>query len=93
MAAQQRLSDLAERKRLLVLEADLHRALLRAEAVRVRTRLTWLNRGGGNLRLRPWLLAGGALAGLVAARHAPTALKWLPTALAAWRWLSRPKPD
>lgn len=93
MPAQKGLSDLAERKRLLILEADLHRALLRAEAVRARARLGWLNPGGGGLRLSPWLLVGGALAGLVAARHASTVLKWLPTALDLWRRFRHRAPD
>jgi len=93
MAAQKRLNDLAERKRLLVLEADLHRALLRAEAARARTRLAWLNLGGGERRLSPWILVGSALAGLFAARYRRTLLKWLPTALAALRWFNHGKLD
>lgn len=93
MAAQKKLNDLAERKRLLILEAELHRALLRAEATRARARLAWLNLGGRERRLSPWLLVGSALVGLFAARYRRTLLKWLPTALAALRWFNRRQPD
>jgi len=77
----------------LILEADLHRALLRAEAARARARWGWLNVAGGKGRPGPWLLAGAAVAGLLAARLGRKALNWLPTALAAWRFFVHRRGD
>ncbi len=80
-----RLNELTERKRLIVLEADLHRSLVELECASVRARLDSARAG---IRLGgPWLLAGGAVAGLVAARHWRGLACWAPTALAAWRWV------
>lgn len=81
------LTGLAGRKRLLVLQADLHRTLLQAEALRLRARLSPVREG---VRVgRPWLLGVGAVAGLLAARRWRRALRWIPSGLAAWRWLRR----
>jgi hypothetical protein len=91
MSSQERLNDLADRKRLLIAQADLHRALIQAECVNARVRLDWLDAAREKLRGGPWLLAGGAVGGMLAARHWRTALKWVPAALAAWRWLRRLK--
>ena len=80
-----RLNDLTERKWLIVLEADLHRSLVELECANLRARLDSARpgiRSGG-----PWLLAGGAVAGLVAARYWRGVARWAPTALAAWRWV------
>jgi hypothetical protein len=90
MASENGLSELAERKRLLILQADLHRAVIHAEVVNARIRLQWLEQArtklsGGN----PWFLGGAAAAGLFAVRHWRKTLKWVPTALAAWRWIRR----
>lgn len=80
-----RLNDLAERKRLNAMEAALHRSLVELECVSLRARLdsTQANVRAGN----PWLIAGGAVAGLVAARHWRGLARWVPTALAAWRYV------
>jgi hypothetical protein len=83
MSAEKRLSGLEERKRLLVLEADLQRALLRAQAARAHMWLECLGLTRRRLRASPWLLAAGLAAGLLAARQGRGALKWLSTALAA----------
>ncbi len=93
MSAQKRLSALAERKKLLTLEAELHRAILNAEAVRVREKLAWLNPSHAHLRFSPLLLACVAVVGLLAARHVRALPKWLPTVLAAGQWFTRPKSD
>jgi len=80
-----KLNDLTERKWLIVLEADLHRSLVQLECANLRARLDSAHaaiRSGG-----PWLLAGGAVAGLVAARHWRGLARWVPTALTAWRWV------
>jgi hypothetical protein len=80
-----RLNDLTERKWLIVLESDLHRSLVELECANLRARLdsTRARIWSGS----PWLLAGGAVAGLVAARHWRGLARWAPTALAAWRWV------
>ena len=80
-----RLNDLAESKRLVVLEADLHRSLIGLECANLRARLDSARAGihsGGT-----WLLAGGAVVGVAAARHWRGLARWVPTALAAWRWV------
>ena len=79
-------TDLAERKRLLVLQADLHRAVLRAEYVSVRARLSWLNGAGGQARSASrWLAAGAAATGLLAAWRGRKLAGWIPAAITAWR--------
>jgi len=84
-----KLNALAERKRLIVLESDLHRSLVELECAQLRARLDSARAG---IRLGgPWLLAGGAVAGLVAARHWRGLARWAPRALAAWRWVQRLK--
>ncbi len=80
-----RLNDLTERKRLIVLEADLHRSLVKLECANLRARLD--SACAGIRSGSPWLLVGGAVAGLVAARHWRGLARWAPTALAAWRWV------
>ncbi|MHB1306356.1 MAG: hypothetical protein ACYDC1_06145 [Limisphaerales bacterium] len=85
------LKELADRKRLLILQADLHRALLRAELTRVGGRLEWLELVREKVCGRPWLLAGGAAAGLLTSGYWRPALKWLPGAIAAWRWFGKLK--
>ena len=85
---------LAERKRLLVLQADMHRTLLCAECVNVRARLSWLNEARHKARSAGlWLAAGAAAVGLFAAWRGRTLTKWIPTALAAWRAWRKLKSD
>ena len=92
MSAQKQLNELAERKRLLVLQSDLHRALLQTEVVNARAQLQWMAQVRAKLSASPWWLAGGgAAAGLLLTRNWRTALKWLPAGLAAWRWLRKMK--
>ena len=84
------LNQLAQRKRLLLAQSELQRRLLALECARLRTRLAPLESVEENLgRLRPWLLAAGAAAGLLAARRWRRLLRWLPAALAVWRWWRR----
>lgn len=88
MLAKQELKDLAERRRLLLLESDLHRSIIQLECENIRKRLTALNatrermKSGG-----PWVVAGGAVASVFALRHWRKVLKWAPTALTAMRWV------
>lgn len=84
MSAPGEMNELADRKRLLIAQADLHRTILQAEMARCQARVDAARQGiraGG-----PWLAAGSALAGLLLARKWRTVAGWVPTALAAWRW-------
>lgn len=86
MSAQRQLKDLADRKRLLVLQADLHRAVLRAECATVRTRLSWLHETRAKMHsVGPWLALSAAMLGLLAAWRGRKLAGWIPAALAAWR--------
>lgn len=90
MPAQRQLTELQERKRLLILQADLHRALLRAECVSMHERLSWLNEARDKMRsASPWLAVGAVAGGLLAASRWRKLAKWVPTALAAWRWVQK----
>jgi hypothetical protein len=91
MAAQTKLTELEERKQLLVLQAELHRAVLQAEVVNARACLGWVARAREILPGGPWWLAGGTAAGLLLARKWRPALKLVPAGLAAWRWFRKLK--
>jgi hypothetical protein len=87
------MTEFDARKRLLVLQADLHRIALRAEWTNARSRLSWL----GNIRdkvrsVSPWLAASTAVLGLLAAGRWRKLALWAPTVLAAWRWAQKRKP-
>ena len=88
MFAQKELDDLAEKRRLLVLEADLHRNLIVLESEGLRAKFAWIDQvrervaAGG-----PWLAAGGTVAGLFAMRHWRKLARWAPVALTAMKWL------
>ena len=87
MFAQRQLTELRERKRLLMLEADLHRALVVTECASVRQRL---NEARNRVRSAgPWLALGAGAAGVLAARRFGITNRWIPAAFAAWRWLRR----
>lgn len=82
MFAQRQLTELAERRRLLVLEADLHRSLIRLE------RLASLQAARTMVATnRPLLIAGGAVTGLLAMRHWRKLARWIPTALTVLSWV------
>ena len=90
MSARQKLNELAEAKRLLVLQGDLHRSLLRLETDDLRERFAGLTTVREKLVSgRPLLVAGAVLAGVLAMRRWRTLLRWAPTAVAAYRWLRR----
>lgn len=94
MSPEREITTLAERKRLLLLESQLHRNLIALECQGLRARLDTLDNLRARLsRLNPWLLAGAGTAGLLAAGRWRSLLRWLPAALAAWRWLQRLRPD
>ena len=87
MFAQQQLNELAERRRLLVLEADLHRSLIGLERERLRERFAGLRAARERVAAGgPWLVVGSAVAGLLALRNWRKLVRWIPTALTAWHW-------
>ena len=88
MFANQQLNELAERRRLLVMEADLHRSLIDLERASLRERLAGLQAARETVAAgKPFLIAGGAVAGLLAMRHWRKLAGWIPTALTALRWV------
>jgi hypothetical protein len=94
------MNDLAERKRLLLLEADLHRNLISLECAQVRDRVKSLTSLGGLSKhlsslapTNPWVIGGTAIVGALAARHWGKAIKWLPAAFSLWRLLRKPARD
>ena len=78
------MNDLSERKRLLVMESDLHRAVIALECAALREQINSARSSAQSLRT--WLVAGSAVAGLVAAETRSRLTRLLPLALSAWRW-------
>ena len=77
------MNDLADRKRLLLAEADLHRQLVRLEWAR-------LHRGTDAVRAftsgnRWWLLGLAVAGGTLLARRWHGLARWLPTVIAVVR--------
>lgn len=92
MPAQRQLSELQERKRLLILQSDLHRLLLRAECSSVSARLSWLSEVKSQVRsASPWLGVGTAVVGMLATRRLRRLALWTSTAIAVWRWVRQGK--
>lgn len=88
MLAKRQLNELAERRRLLVMEADLHRSLIGLERENIRARFAGLQAARGRVGAGgPWLAAGGALAGLLVIRRWRKFAPWIPAALTALRWV------
>lgn len=83
------LTQLSDRRRLLAAEGDLHRGIICVEVASLRSQVTAAR---DRVRsLSPWLLAGGAVAGLGAAQKWDWITKWAPRALGAWRWWKKLK--
>lgn len=92
MFAQQQMNELAERRKLLLLEADLHRSVIGLERARLRARLASLNKARERVSAGgPWLVVGGAVAGLLAVRNWRKFVSWIPAALTALRWAQLPR--
>jgi hypothetical protein len=88
MSAQERLNELAERRRLLVLEADLHRSLINLERESLCARLAGLDAARERMAAGgPWVVASSAVAGIFAVRHWRKLARWLPAGLMALRWM------
>jgi hypothetical protein len=90
MPARKGLNELVEAKRLLVLQGDLCRTLLRLEGHALRDHLAGLPgvRGMGEPG-RPLVSAGVVVAGVVAVRRWRTLRRWAPVAVAGYRCLNR----
>lgn len=88
MFAKRQLNELAERRRLLVMEADLHRSFIGLERERLQERFAELRAAREKVASNsPWLIAGGAVASLLAMRHWRKLARWIPVALTALRWV------
>jgi FlaA1/EpsC-like NDP-sugar epimerase len=83
MPAAARLNRLAERKRLLVLQADLHRHLIASERLRWQERVDTAREQVQTGRW--WLIVGAAVAGWLLVRRLGGVARWLPAALTAAR--------
>jgi hypothetical protein len=84
MAEANGMTELAERKRALLQEAELHRQVLTLEALNLEART--LVARETMVRHKWWLLGGGALAaGVLLARRPRRLLDFLPTILSALR--------
>ena len=90
MLAQKELNQLAERKRLLLLEAEVHRSIIQLECESIRAKLQDLRDAREQIGpAGPWLMAGSAFAGVLALRHWRRVSKWVPTIFAAVRWFKK----
>lgn len=90
MFAKQQMTELAERRRLLLLEAELHRGIIVMEYQGLRGQLASLRNLRGQITGgKPWFIAAAAVAGLVAVRHWRKVVRWLPHALTVWRFLRK----
>ena len=90
MFAGRRLKELADARRLLVLQGDLHRSLLRLETEALRERLAGLaGTRDPTWSGRPVWVAGAVLAGVLAVSRWRRLLGWAPAAVAAYRWFRR----
>jgi len=86
MFAQRHMNELAERRRLLVMESDLHRNLIGLERESLRARLAGFQSAREKVvSNRPLLIAGSAAAGLLAMRHWRKLARWIPAALTVLR--------
>lgn len=90
MLAGQELNELAERRRLLVAEAELHRSLIAWERENLRSGLDALREARGGFKLGGrWLAGAGALAGLLTVRHWRKLWRWFPFGFVALRWVRK----
>ena len=81
------LNELAQRKRLILLESSLHRGLLEAECLALRAQLESVQSVFDTGRR--WFHWGEAAAGWLTTRRGAGLAHWVSAALAAWRWIRR----
>jgi hypothetical protein len=90
MFAQKEINQLGERKRLLLLEAEVHRSIINLECESIRARINDLREAREQIGpAGPWLMAGSAFAGVLALRHWRRVAKWVPTIFATVRWFKK----
>jgi hypothetical protein len=93
MPAQRKLNDIEERKHLLLLQADLHRTLIRAECAYARSQISGLNDARNKMRSAgPWVALGAAAIALLTVTRGRNLARWIPTVFATWRWLRTMRP-
>jgi len=87
MPEKSRLNELAEHRKLLLLEADLHRNLIALEVEKLRDAVTDLDSHRQQITSSPWLLAGSTITGLFALRHWRQVARWAPAAITVFQWV------
>ena len=86
MPEKSKLSELTERRKLLLIEADLHRNLIMMEVENLRAHVADLESARQRVTSNPWMLAGGTIAGVFAFRHLRQLARWAPVAITAFQW-------
>jgi len=82
------MNELAERRRLLVMEAAMHRSLISWELAGIADQFDYLQTARARLSANsPLWVAGGAVAGLLTVRHWRTMKRGISVALVALRWI------
>ena len=81
------LNELAQRKRLILLESGLHRGLVEAECLALWKQLESVQSVFDTGRR--WFHWGGAAADLLTAGRGRGLTHWVSSALSAWRWIRR----
>jgi hypothetical protein len=77
------LISLAERKRALVLEAELHRRIVELERLRLHKRVEGARE---SLHAHRWWIVGAtAITGLFVSRKPRSLFRWIPIGVTAWR--------
>lgn len=83
MPAHPRITALANRKRALLVEAELHRGVIAAERLHLAGRITSVrNQVAGH---RWWWIGGAVLAGWIVSRRMGGLTRWLPAATTVLR--------
>jgi hypothetical protein len=86
MFATETLDEIRRRKRALVAQSDLQRAMLRLEVVRLQPYLEYMDTGANLFRkARPIWTVAPPLLGLWAALRLKRAISWLPSAFLVWK--------
>jgi hypothetical protein len=90
MFATETLDDIQRRKRLLVAQSDVHRAMLQLEFVRLRPYLAYLETGASLYKKsRPLWVFAAPVIGLWATRRLKRGLTWLPTVFVVWKTIQK----
>ena len=83
------LKRLEEARQLLMLQAEVHRQLIRLEVATCRAPLGSLRQTAGTWLLgRPWLLVAAVAGGILAVRNCGVC-RWILTAFGLFQWLCK----